>query len=101
MVATSESVLSFTFLVNPFNCSTICFAAYSIPLLAWLTFSMLSISKKHLSIIDLASTHEVVVPSPASDAVFWEACFNILHPKFSTGSESNILLATVTPSLVM
>ena len=56
---------------------------------------------KHLLIIALASTTEVVVPSPASLAVFCEACFKILQPKFSIGSVSIILLATVTPSFVI
>ena len=43
----------------------------------------------------------VVVPSPARSEVLVATSFTICAPMFSTGSDSSISLATVTPSLVM
>ena len=48
-----------------------------------------------------ASTHAVVVPSPATSLVFWAASRTICAPMFSNLSSSSISLATVTPSLVV
>ncbi len=48
-----------------------------------------------------ASTVAVVVPSPATSAVFEATCLTICAPMFSNLSLSSISLATVTPSLVM
>ena len=48
-----------------------------------------------------ASTHAVVVPSPAMSLVFWAASRTICAPMFSNLSSSSISLATVTPSLVV
>ena len=47
-----------------------------------------------------ASTVAVVVPSPATSDVLVATSFTIWAPMFSSGSESSISLATVTPSLV-
>ena len=51
--------------------------------------------------IACASTVAVVVPSPARSEVLVATSFTICAPMFSTGSDSSISLATVTPSLVM
>src|SRR5271156_6204991 len=48
-----------------------------------------------------ASTVAVVVPSPATSAVFDATSRTICAPMFSSGSGSSISLATVTPSLVI
>ena len=47
-----------------------------------------------------ASTVAVVVPSPAMSDVLVATSFTICAPMFSSGSESSISFATVTPSLV-
>ena len=47
-----------------------------------------------------ASTVAVVVPSPASSAVFEATSLTIWAPMLAIGSSSSISLATVTPSLV-
>ena len=49
----------------------------------------------------LASTVEVVVPSPASVFVWTAACLIICAPAFSNGSSRATKCATVTPSFVM
>ncbi len=48
-----------------------------------------------------ASTVAVVVPSPATSAVFEATCLTTCAPMFSKRSFSSISLATDTPSLVM
>ena len=50
--------------------------------------------------IEAASTVAVVVPSPARSLVFEATSRTIWAPMFSSGSESSISFATVTPSLV-
>src|SRR3954467_3338594 len=47
-----------------------------------------------------ASTVAVVVPSPALSDVLVATSFTICAPMFSSGSDSSISFATVTPSLV-
>src|SRR5258706_5360989 len=51
--------------------------------------------------IDCASTVAVVVPSPATSAVFDATCFTTCAPMFSRRSFSSISFATETPSFVM
>ena len=51
--------------------------------------------------ISLSDNVEVVVPSPATSAVLIAACLTIDAPTSSTLSLNEILIATVTPSLVL
>src|SRR5690349_11017843 len=51
--------------------------------------------------IACARTVAVVVPSPATSDVLVATSFTICAPMFSSGSDSSISFATVTPSLVM
>ncbi|CAB4782852.1 unannotated protein [freshwater metagenome] len=51
--------------------------------------------------IACASTVAVVVPSPATSLVLVATSLTNCAPMFSTGSESSISLAIVTPSFVM
>ena len=86
MLVLNESVTSFTALSMPRLISTALapFAKCCNPSL----------------IISRASKVDVVVPSPALSAVLIEASLTKLTPKFSTGSLTEMCLATVTPSLV-
>jgi len=83
-----------------FNRVVSCLTASSTPYLISTGLCPCSISLKALLYIALASTTELEVPSPASSAVFSEACLIICAPIFSTGCSRNISLATDTPSLV-
>ena len=75
--------------------------ASSISLLILTAFSPLSKLFNPALIISLASSVEVVVPSPALFAVLIAACFSSWTPNSCVGSFRVIDLATVTPSLVL
>ena len=84
-----------------FNLLTAAFTALSIPRFKSIGFAPAATFFKPPVTIACASTVAVVVPSPATSAVFEATSFNICAPIFSTGSCSSISFATVTPSLVM
>ena len=83
-----------------FSSSTTTATALSMPRLSAIgltpAVTFLSPSRK----IACASTVAVVVPSPARSDVLVATSFTICAPMFSSGSDSSISFATVTPSLV-
>src|SRR4051812_46974563 len=81
--------------------STTASTAFSIPRLSSIGLAPAVTFLRPSRKIACASTVAVVVPSPARSEVFVATSFTICAPMFSTGSDSSISLATVTPSLVM
>ena len=82
------------------SCDTIHDACVSIPLFMSLKECFSPSCRMYSSMIACAITVEVVLPSPALDAVSFAAAFISVTPRFSTGSATSIDSATVTPSLV-
>src|SRR5215212_5732146 len=84
-----------------FSASTTVATALSMPRLSAIGFTPPVTLRNPSRTIACASTVAVVVPSPATSDVLVATSFTICAPMFSSGSESSISLATVTPSLVI
>ncbi len=84
-----------------FSSSTTTATALSMPRLSAIGFTPAVTFLRPSRKIAWASTVAVVVPSPALSDVFVATSFTIWAPMFSSGSESSISLATVTPSFVI
>ena len=91
----AEGTLSFL------SSSTTASTAFSMPRLSSIGLAPAVTFLRPSRKIAWASTVAVVVPSPARSEVLVATSFTICAPMFSTGSDSSISLATVTPSLVM
>src|SRR5215207_1037014 len=83
------------------RCSTTASTARSMPRLSSIGLTPAVTFLRPSRKIAWASTVAVVVPSPATSDVLVATSFTIWAPMFSSGSESSISLATVTPSLVI
>ena len=83
-----------------FSSATMAATALSMPRLSAIGFAPAVTFLRPSRKIAWASTVAVVVPSPALSEVFVATSFTICAPMFSSGSDSSISLATVTPSLV-
>ena len=95
------SWLVLTFLDLFWMSSITCATALSMPRFRSIGFMPAATAFMPSRTIDCASTHAVVVPSPATSLVFCAASRTISAPMFSNLSSSSISLATVTPSLVV
>ena len=102
MLATCAiSFLSFTSLAILLSSSTTAAATLSIPLFTSIGFAPAVMFLRPSLKIEWARTVAVVVPSPASSAVFDATSFTSCAPMFSIGLSSSISLATETPSFVI
>ena len=100
MVATSSNFCLLTLRVFFFRLSTTSFVSETISRRTCVLLSAAFISLIPLVTIASVRTIAVVVPSPALAAVLEAASRSICTARFSTGSNSCMDLATVTPSLV-
>ncbi|CAB4604345.1 unannotated protein [freshwater metagenome] len=102
IVATSAiCALSFTTVAFALSAAEIAATAASIPALISIGCAPAAKLRRPSLTIACARTVAVVVPSPATSLVLVATSLTSCAPMFSTGSDSSISLAIVTPSFVM